>query len=75
MLGNDSERSHPTPIVSGCVTHEEEPNVILIVNEGFTIVTLAKQSGLIRSISFRRATEVTLLVVDELAGLQDRAPC
>ena len=75
MLWNDSEYSHPTSVALGFVTYEEEPDVVLIVYKGFTIVTFTKQSCLIWSIRFGSATKVTGLIINHLAGLQDRAPC
>ena len=69
MLWNDGERSHPTSIASGCGTYEEEPNIILIVDKGFTKISFAQYPRLIRSIRFWSATEATSLVVDDLVSL------
>lgn len=62
-------------VASVCVTYEEEPNIILIVDEGFTIATLAKHPRLIWSARFTGATEIPSLVIADLASLQDRVPC
>lgn len=75
MLWNDRERSHSMSVASVCDTYEEEPNITLIVDEGFTIATLAKHPRLIWSARFTGATEIPSLVIADLASLQDRVPC